>query len=201
MADENELVTLAKIGDKNAFSALVKIHQQGLMRLSLRFMKDVDSAKDVVQDSFIKAYERLESFEQRSTFKSWLYQITINTAKNKLRSRRDDTSDIDEIQIGVSAKAETTLIHTSISEILQRHVDDLPHKQKTALTLRIYEDLSFREIAEIMDCPYDTAKANYRHALLKLKDVLQDEHDLKEWSTDMNGFFTEINQRVLEAEA
>jgi RNA polymerase sigma-70 factor (ECF subfamily) len=195
-----ELVEKVKGGDKKAFSTLVRRHQQGLMRLSLRFMKDVDAAEDVVQESLIKSYERLASFEGRSSFKSWLYQIAINTAKNKLRDRRDDMKDIDDVQLGVAAEAETSLVHTAVAHIIQKHVDELPFKQKTALALRIYEDLSFKEIAEIMDCPYDTAKANYRHALLRLREELQDHQELKNWSQEVGGFFTEMTRKVVEAE-
>jgi RNA polymerase sigma-70 factor, ECF subfamily len=196
-----ELVERVRSGDKKAFSTLVRRHQQGLMRLSLRFVKDVGAAEDVVQDSLIKSYERLASFEGRSSFKSWLYQIAINTAKNKLRDRRDNMKDIEDVQLGVAAEAETSLVHTAVAHIIQKHVDELPFKQKTALALRIYEDLSFKEIAEIMDCPYDTAKANYRHALLRLREELQDHQELKNWSQEVGGFFTEMTRKVVEAEA
>lgn len=196
-----ELVERVKGGDKKAFSILVRRHQQGLMRLSLRFVKDVDTAEDVVQESLIKSYDRLASFEARSSFKSWLYQIAVNTAKNKLRDRRDETKDIDDVQLGVAAIAESSLVHTAVAHIIQKYVDDLPIKQKTALTLRIYEDLSFKEIAEIMDCPYDTAKANYRHALLRLREELQNHQELQDWSQEVGGFFTEMTRKSVEAEA
>lgn len=200
MADDLELVQKVKQGDRQAFSILVRRHQQGLMRLCLRFMKDVDRAEDIVQDSFIKSFERLASFEARSSFKSWLYQIAINTAKNKLRERRDDTKDIDDVQLGVGAQVEKTLVHNAVAALLQKHVDGLPFKQKTALTLRIYEDLSFKEIAEIMECPYDTAKANYRHALLKLREELLAHEDLQDWSQEVGGFLMEMTKKVAEAE-
>lgn len=175
-----ELVENVRRGERRAFSELVKRHQRGLLRMSLRFVKDIDSAEDVVQESFIKAYEKLNSFEGRSSFKSWLYQITVNTARNRLRERRHDVSDLEDVQIGVPAVAETSLVHTAVAEILHKEVEKLPFKQKTALVLRVYEDLSFSEIAEIMECPYDTAKANYRHALIKLRDVFAREKNLQE---------------------
>jgi RNA polymerase sigma-70 factor (ECF subfamily) len=175
---DKKLVELTKNGDQKAFSELVLRHQQGLLRLCLRFVKDLDMAKDVAQESFIKAYERIASFEERASFKSWLFQIAINTAKNKLRSKRDHHKDINEVQIGVSAMAELGLVQNAVSHVLAKLVEELPEKQKIALKLRIYEDLSFKEIAEIMKCPYDTAKANYRHALLKLKQMVEKDEDL-----------------------
>jgi RNA polymerase sigma-70 factor, ECF subfamily len=190
-----------KSGDRKAYAYLVRRHQKSLLRLSMRFVKDLDTAEDVVQESFIKAYERLASFEARASFRSWLFQIAINTAKNKLRSKRDGTIDIDNVPLGVAAQAESGLVHSAISDLLHSCVAELPFKQRTALTLRIYEDLSFKEIAEIMECPYDTAKANYRHALMNLREKLESHRDLKDWTEDVSGFFIEFEQRALaEAE-
>jgi len=170
-----------------------------LLRLSLRFVKSLDLAEDIVQDSFIKAYEKLHSFEGRASFKSWLFQIAVNTARNKLRETKRDTTDIDKVQVAVLAVAESHLVHSAIAAMIQEEVEKLPFKQKTALVLRVYEDLSFKEIADVMECPYDTAKANYRHALLKLKEVFESKNDFKEISFESQGFWLEMNQFV-EAE-
>ncbi|GIL18293.1 MAG: RNA polymerase sigma-H factor [Oligoflexia bacterium] len=196
-----QIVERVKGGDKKAFSILVKRHQRGLMRLSVRFVKDIDMAEDVVQESFIKAYERLASFEARASFKSWLFQIAVNTAKNKLRERKEGTFDIQDVQLGIAPQAESTLVQTSVSQIIQKFVDDLPQRQKTALVLRVYEDLSFKEIADIMECPYDTAKANYRHALMKLKGDIETHQELQNWKEDVGGFVMEMTRRVVEADA
>lgn len=195
-----QLVDEVRNGQRSSFSELVKRHQKGLLRLSMRFVKDLDIAQDVVQESFIKTFEKLNSFEGRSSFKSWLYQITVNTARNKLREDRYDFSDVDDVQLGVDAQAESALVHRAVGEILNAEVEKLPFKQKTALVLRVYEDMSFSEIAEVMECPYDTAKANYRHALLKLKEVFEDRAELKSWTNEIGGFFTELNTKYAEAE-
>ena len=194
-----ELVDLVKTGERKAFSTLVRRHQKAALRLSMRFMKDLGAAEDVTQDAFIKAYERIASFEGRASFKSWLLQIAVNTAKNKLRERRD-TTDITDMQLGVSAIAETSLVHGSVADLLHKFVEELPPRQRTALVLRVYEDLSFKEIADIMECPYDTAKANYRHALMKLKTDLEEHQELKKWSDEVGGFVMEMTRKVAEAE-
>ena len=196
-----EVVDQVKSGDKKAYSILVRRHQKTLFRMCMRFMKDNDAAEDVVQDSFIKAYERLASFEARASFRSWLFQIAVNTAKNKLRDTRKNMTDIDDVPLGVGARAEKDLIHVAVSELIQKHVDALPFKQKTALTLRIYEDMSFKEIAEIMECPYDTAKANYRHALMRLREDLQNHQELKQWTDEVGGIFMEFEKRTAEVES
>ena len=195
-----QLVEEVRKGQRSSFSELVKRHQRGLLRLSMRFMKDTDLAQDVVQDAFIKAYEKLNLFEGRASFKSWLFQIAVNTARNKLRESRYDFSNIDDVNLSVAATAEKGLVHAAVSEIIQTEVDRLPFKQKTALVLRVYEDMSFAEIAEVMECPYDTAKANYRHALLKLKEAFETQNDLRKWTEDVGGFFMELNTKFAEAE-
>ncbi|UXR64752.1 sigma-70 family RNA polymerase sigma factor [Bdellovibrio bacteriovorus] len=195
-----ELVEKVKSGDRRSFSELVKRHQRSVLRLSLRFVKDMDTAEDVTQEAFIKAYEKLNTFEGRASFKSWLFQIAVNTARNKIREWKRETVDIDDVQLAVDAEAETTLVHTAVSDILKNEVEKLPFKQKTALVLRVYEDLSFNEIADIMECPYDTAKANYRHALMKLRQTFEQQSELKNWTEEVGGFFLEVNQRFAEAE-
>lgn len=197
---DQQLVEEVRAGHRASFSELVKRHQRGLLRLSVRFMKDLDIAQDVVQEAFIKSYEKLNMFEGRASFKSWLYQITVNTARNKLRENRYDFTDIDDVQLCVAPIAERSLVHAAVSDMIQIEVDRLPFKQKTALVLRIYEDMSFAEIATVMECPYDTAKANYRHALIKLKEVFETQSELKKWTEDVGGFFMELNNKFVEAE-
>lgn len=195
-----QLVEEVRQGERSSFSELVKRHQRGLLRLSMRFMKDADIAQDVVQEAFIKSYEKLNLFEGRASFKSWLYQITVNTARNKLRENRHDFTNIDDVNLGVSAIAEKVLVHAAVSDLIQIEVDRLPFKQKTSLVLRVYEDMSFAEIAEVMECPYDTAKANYRHALMKLKETFETQSELRKWTEDVGGFFVELNTKFAEAE-
>lgn len=201
LGKQEDLVWIAQIrnGDPKAFSHLVKKYQKSLLRVTLRFVKELSTAEDVVQEAFMKAYERLDSFEGRAGFRSWLFQITVNTAKNKLRERRDGHTDLDSVQLSVAAVAEDDLQQQALARLISKAVETLPFRQKTALVLRIYEDLSFKEIAEIMACPYDTAKANYRHALLKLKDEFELDSELKTWNFDEGGL-VEFQKKRTEAE-
>ncbi len=173
MKSDIELISEVKAGNRKSFSELVQRHQRALLRLSLRFTKEQALAEDIVQESFIKAYQKLHLFEGRSSFKSWLYQIALNTARNKYRNRfgenAPETVNYEDVPLGVDPGAETGMLRADMRKFIRAEVDRLPERQRIALTLRIFEDLSFKEIAEIMQCPYDTAKANYRHALLKLK--------------------------------
>ena len=170
---DRQLVDLLQNGEVAVFSELVKRHQRGLLRLCMRLLKNQSLAEDVVQESFVKAYQKIHLFEGRSSFKSWLYQIALNTGKNKLRVTQKIFLDIEKTYLSVAPEAETRLLQKDTKKLLAKEIERLPHKQKKALFLRIYEDLSFKEIAQIMQCPYDTAKANYRHALMKLRKTFQ----------------------------
>ena len=174
MKADQTLVEEVIQGDRAAFSELVRRHQRDLLRLALRMTRDLEAAEDIVQDAFIKAYQKLDTFEGRSSFKSWLFQIAVNNAKNRLRRMRPDTLELESLNLSVGPIAHDTLEDRGLHEMLREEVERLPERQRMALSLRVFEDLSFKEIAEVMGCPYDTAKANYRHALLKLRHRFQE---------------------------
>jgi RNA polymerase sigma-70 factor, ECF subfamily len=174
MKADLDLVREVKLGNQPAFSELVRRHEKALYRLALRFTRDHGTAEDIVQDSFVKAYQKLASFEERSSFKSWLFRIAINTSKNKLRGQSNNEVDIEDVTLSVDPKVEEDFEFREVQGFVHDEVQKLPERQRIALTLRVFEELSFQEIAQIMECPYDTAKANYRHAVLKIKKVLMD---------------------------
>lgn len=197
--EDLKLVSEILKGDRNSFSVIVRKYQKNLLRLTLRFVKDLATAEDTVQETFIKAFEKLDTFQGRSSFRSWLFQIAVNTARNKLRERKDGMVDLDHVNLSTRATAEIELANNALSKLIQSFVETLPERQRMAMELRIYEDLSFKEIAELMGCPYDTAKANYRHALLKLKDHLQSEQNANEWTFEESALI-EQHRKLMEAE-
>jgi RNA polymerase sigma-70 factor (ECF subfamily) len=183
-----DLIQEVKKGDKKSFEVLMLRHEKFLMKVVVRMTRDLDAAEDIVQDTFIKAYKRLHLFEGRSSLRSWLYQIALNTTRNRFRKHSRETVGTDGMDVAVDGQMENRLIAMDVKDILQTEIEKLPARQKMALEMRIYEDLSFKEIAENMDCPYDTAKANYRHAMLKLKERLEGNVLLKSWSNQGAAF-------------
>jgi len=190
MKSDIELVLETKQGNQRAFSELVQRHQRSLLRLCLRFTREQTLAEDVTQEAFIKAYQKIAMFEGRSSFKSWLYQIAMNTAKNRFRERKFDMVSVEgehlsQLAVDGAVNAESGMAQADAKRLIRAEVARLPDKQRIALTLRVFEDLSFKEIAQIMECPYDTAKANYRHALLKLRERFEENeflsHGLETW--------------------
>lgn len=172
--DDKELVERVKGGDGAAFEILVRLHYRAAYNLAFRFMKDHGGADDVVQDSFLKAHKAIESFRGDAAFKSWLLRITSNTAKNALRSKHFKSRvDLEEVDMGVTHADFSGPEREQTSKVLQWAIEQLPEKQKMALQLRIFEDMSFKEVAAAMESPFDTAKANFRHALINLRKVLK----------------------------
>lgn len=169
LIDDHVIVSRILNGEQTLFKHIVVKYEKSLTRVIGRYFKDSETARDVVQESFLKAYLHLSSFEGRCSFKNWLFRISVNTAKNKLRSLHQ-TENIEDTEILMPCRVETILFHEELVEFLRVAVDTLPIKQKRTLELRVFEDLSFKEVAEIMECPYDTAKANYRHAVMKVRD-------------------------------
>jgi RNA polymerase sigma-70 factor, ECF subfamily len=164
-----ELVCEIKKGNRGAFTELVKKYERPLLRLVMKFIRDEELARDVLQEAFLKTYMSLAQFENRCSFKNWLYKIALNTARNKLRALRE-TENIEDVVILEVCLIESHLVHQELMQELKTFVDSLPEKQRKTLELRVFQDLSFKEVSVIMDCPYDTAKANYRHAMLKIKE-------------------------------
>lgn len=179
MRDE-ELVQRLKDGDAVALELVIRTHSRGLYNLVYRFLGDPGSTDDVVQESFVKAFQSIESFRGDSSFKSWIYRIAANGAKNVLRSRgRRVEVDLEDVPIAVVHRDFSRLERGQTAIVLKQAVAGLAPRQKQVLELRIYDDLSFKEIAEVLDCPFDTAKANFRHAILNLKKSLGTSEEIR----------------------
>ncbi len=170
MDEDLDLVTKAAAGDREAFDDLVLKYQKPLYGLLYRMVSNREDAADLLQKAFVKAFTGLGSFERRATFKTWLYQIAINLAKNVYRDRsRADYVPIDDVVIRRNPRTLETLIEKENRTRLKAALADLPEKQRITLLLRIQGDKKFEEIAAIMRCSLGTAKANYHHAVQKLK--------------------------------
>ena len=168
---DQQLVVRAQAGDKRAFELLVIKYQRKVERLLSRIIRNQDEIQDVAQESFIKAYRALANFRGDSAFYTWLYRISVNTAKNYLVSqgRRAPTStgyDAEEAEgfedaVGLrdNATPDAQLMSKQIAQIVNTTIDKLPEELRTAISLREIDGLSYEEIAQIMDCPIGTVRS------------------------------------------
>ncbi len=177
---DKELVTRVQNGDKKAFDILVLKYQHKVAKLISRYIRDSDEVQDVTQEAFIKAYRALPGFRGDSAFYTWLYRISVNTAKNYLisRSRRPPSVDVDaeDAEQFESASAlkefatpERLLFKSEIEKTVFDAIDRLPSDLRTAITLRELEGLSYEEIAQSMDCPVGTVRSR----IFRARDAIQ----------------------------
>ena len=162
------LVKRAKSGDYRAFDLLVLKYQSRLISKAFKFVKDVQIAEDIVQDSFIKAFKALESFREDSSFYTWIYRITVNTSKNFLVSKKRKSellnSDLSEeasyeIEPVETYSPEDLLQATQLQKVITETIDQLGEDTRTALTLRELDGLSYEQIADVVNCPVGTVRS------------------------------------------
>lgn len=148
-------------------AALVAEHYEYVLNLINKFTRNREAAEDILQDSAIKAI-RSRGPDNPKLFRAWFVRIAINTAKNIYR-RKDHSRHRVDAELDNFADESTSAEASTIDSDLRRFADKLPPRQRVAFKLRMNDGLHFKDIAEIMNCPYDTAKANYRHAVLKFR--------------------------------
>ena len=168
---DQELVERAQQGDTKAFEMLVVKYNRRLGRLLSRFIKDEHEVNDVVQESFIKAYRALPNFRGDSAFYTWLYRISINTAKNFLANNNKRPIMASEItngdgevmdvveQVADNLTPEAELMNKQILQTVESAVAKLPEDLRRAITLREMDGLSYEGIAEVMQCPIGTVRS------------------------------------------
>lgn len=182
--EELELVTRARTGDQAAFSSLVNRYEGKIFRLAMNITQNREDAEDVLQESFLKAYEHLEQFQGNSKFYTWIVRIAVNQALMKLRKRKSDRSvSLDEqIDTGEDVVVreiaawdpdpEEQLSRGELQTILTEAVDSLAPIYKTVFTLRDVDGLSTEETAEVLDLSVPAVKSRLLRARLQLRDRL-----------------------------
>lgn len=171
--DDRHLLERLREGDREAFGELVQRHQRQVFYLVWRYVKNDADAKDVVQAAFVKAWQNAEAFRGDSSFRTWLYRIAVNLALNHVRDNgRWKTSELTDEQPSHEASGTQRLVEAEAAQQLRKAVETLPPKQRLVVELRVHEGLSFREVAEIAECSEDAAKANFHHAIKRLRSEL-----------------------------
>lgn len=172
---EDSVVERAREGDPAAFQTLVERHSGDVFRLAFRMTRHEEDAEDVVQETFIRAYKRLEHFEGRANFKTWLYRVTANTAIDLLRRRKRAESrsePLDHVEPGVSAGQERALFGSQVRDHIELALTGLTDLERAAFVLRHCEDLSLKEISATLDITLNATKQAIFRAVRKLRTTL-----------------------------
>ncbi|MEJ7704971.1 MAG: sigma-70 family RNA polymerase sigma factor [Geodermatophilaceae bacterium] len=170
-ADDSVLVRWAQDGHSEAFEQLVRRHRVRVYRTALRLTGDAHTADDVAQDAFIAAWRSLRLFRAESSFTTWLYRIVVNQATNSLRSRRDEP--VDEVPVeGFHPGADTEAIAREGSQRVLSAIVELPFEQRTAFVLRLFEDLTYEEVAQVLSISPDAVRGRLHRARNQLTKTL-----------------------------
>lgn len=186
---EAVLVARALAGDRGAFGDLIDTHKRTVFNICFSHLRDKDEAMDLVQDTFLKAFTKLDSFQEGSNFKAWICRIAANASIDRIRRRKTrQASELDD-RIGVGALAEgkmpavstygrtSPLRETELAHMgrkLQEALDKLPENMRQCVLLCDVHGYSYQEIAEELDIPKGTVMSRLFYARKRLQADLEE---------------------------
>ncbi len=186
MQSNNEKDVLACVqrsleGDSRAFDQLVKTFQKRVYFTILQMVMNHDDADDVLQETFIKAYTKLNTFDSSYPFYPWLYRIAVNTAlnhqKKKTRLRALSLDDLDgnnhQADLAEAPPQMDEMQGSELVESLRRALERIPFEQRTVFMLRVNDGLSYQEISETLEISIGTVMSRLSRAREKLRHLLQ----------------------------
>jgi RNA polymerase sigma-70 factor (ECF subfamily) len=172
--DDLQSVELCLRGDRKAFETLVDRYQQPLYNAAYRILGNAADAEEATQAAFIKAFEALGSFRKGTKFFSWLYRIAVNESLNMRQARRHHEPVNDET-LSRHDTPETILGQRELEGAVQKALNTLPDDYRVVIVLRHFQDLSYDEIAGILNIPAKTVKSRLFSARQQLRDLLSNE--------------------------
>lgn len=168
-------------GDEKAIEKLIERHQSKIYGFIFSKVRDKDLCEDIFQDTFVKVIKILKSegYNEQGKFISWVMQITNNKIMDHYRAevkmpKNRDTEDFSVFSIMQDGclSVEDQFVNEEISSDLKKLIEKLPENQKEVLKMRIYQNMSFKEIAEVSNCSINTVLGNMRYALQKMKKMI-----------------------------
>jgi RNA polymerase sigma-70 factor, ECF subfamily len=176
--DDAPLIEATLAGDSAAFGSLVGRYQDRLYNSLVRVLNSAEDARDIVQDAFVQAYVKLNTFRGSSAFYTWLYRIAFNLAMSHARKGRP-TASLDHMKadsgnepIDGRAAPEAGLVQREQVALVHRALATLNFEYRQILVLRELEDCSYEQIAEILELPAGTVRSRLFRARLQLRDCL-----------------------------
>lgn len=186
--EDDVLVKQAIGGDERSYKKLVDKYQRALHFHILKMVKNSEQVEDLVQETFVKAFDNLNSYNTNYAFSTWLYRIATNHTIDYLRKKKLQTLSIDEpvktksgemeVQLpDESAGTDRNIIRKQRQKMVQQAIEDLPRKYRKVIKLRHIEEKSYQEISDILDKPLGTVKAHIFRAREMLYKALKDKRE------------------------
>ncbi len=173
MADDSALVAKALGGDRHSFELLVDKYYKVLFNGALRMVNDREDARDIAQNTFLKAYAKLHTFKLDQKFFSWIYRIMFHESLNLL-NRRKPCVELDPAMAEPSSNPEETCAENELSGAISGALQRLSHDYRLVVVLRHFLGLSYDEMSEILDIPEKTVKSRLYTARRQLSVLLVD---------------------------
>jgi RNA polymerase sigma-70 factor (ECF subfamily) len=172
---ETNLIELAQNGDRSAFGELVRHHYQRVVQVVYRMCGDMGLAEDAAQETFIRAWMNLKSYEPTGCLRNWLYRIAVNAALDVLRRKPEEMLKDEEAWDipDQTAGPEIALMEKEQRVLLQKSMKSLPEAARSALVLREYGGLSYQEIAGVLNVPVGTVMSRLNYARNHLRKKLR----------------------------
>ncbi len=163
------LIEAAAAGNMGAFSEIVRLYRMRVLRVACGIVGSAEEAEDVAQEVFVKLWNSLPNYQAQSAFDSWLYRITVNAAIDALRKRRRELPLEDELSRTTKEPPEEAALRNETRRQVQQAIQALPEAARVTLILREYEQLSYKQIADVLQIPIGTvmSRLNYARQLLK----------------------------------
>jgi len=187
--EDFRLVDQAIGGDQKAYAELMKRYKKPLYHTVLKMVRNVDDAEDLTIESFAKAFRNLDKFKKDFSFSTWLFRIATNNCIDFLRKKRLDTMRIagslrdsngDEVAMEIKdgkLNPQEEAIRDQKNEIIRLIIHKLPPKYQTLVNLRYFQELSYEEIAQELQAPLGTVKAQLHRARELLYDLVKDKQE------------------------
>jgi RNA polymerase sigma-70 factor (ECF subfamily) len=179
---DEELVTRAAEGDADSFNLLIRRWERPIYALAYRTIGREEDARDICQETFLRAYRGLPRFRGQAKFSSWLYRIALNLCRDWARRERrtpvvqaPENTDLLELSAVAepSESIEDLVARRDMTRAVERVMARLPEEQRTAIILKEYHGLTFQEIADLLDCPLSTVKTRLYQGLVVLRRELE----------------------------
>lgn len=185
---EKELIEKCKKNDRSAFNTLVQTYQSKIINLAYGMLSNQEDACDAAQEVFIRVYRGIFKFEQKSSFSTWIYRITVNVCNDILRKRTRTAPTVSIYQdsdeehiIELPDDKPTPSEHLEMTEtqlLVKNALNALSDEYRTVITLYDLEGLSYDEISSVLNCPIGTIKSRLNRARKMLRKILSEKREL-----------------------
>ena len=180
---DEELVARSKMGDTDSFNQLVKRWERPIFALAYRTLGREEDARDMTQETFLRAFRAIGGFKGDAKFSSWLYRIALNLCRDWMRKAR--RTPVVAVPEGVELEhlagegwptetVEDLAARAELSAVVEKAMKKLPAEQRQAIVLKEYHGLTFQEVADLMKCPLSTVKTRVYQGLSTLRKELGD---------------------------